>query len=470
MNTPITVAYGDGIGPEIMEATLKILKAAKAKLKIEKIEVGEAMYKAGHSSGIPDEAWKSIHKTKVILKAPITTPQGGGYKSLNVTMRKTLDLYANVRPCVSYFPFVSDGCPVMDLVIVRENGEDLYTGIEHRLTDNMNKCLKLISSQGCERIVRYAFDYAVKNGRKKVTLLVKDNIMKLTDGLMHQVFNEIAKAYPEIENDHLIVDIGAARIAARPQNFDVVVTTNLYGDIVSDIAAEVSGSVGMAGSSNIGEKHAMFEAIHGSAPDIAGKGIANPSGLLMGGVMMLVHIGQYDVATRVHNALLATIEQGIHPADIYNEETSKEKVGTEAFTKAVIKNLGHEPERLPKVHYEKPKEKKVKLKAKALQPKAKKQLVGVDIFVEWHGEEPAKLAELAQKLNVPGRLEFTVVSNKGLKVWPGDAPEMNYGDFWRLRFKDPDERSPINASDVVAVLQNSILQGVDVVKTEHLYT
>src|SRR3977135_2030607 len=291
--TPITVAHGDGIGPEIMTATLQILEAGGAALEIETIEIGEKVYLRGNSAGIEPSSWQSLLRTQVFLKAPITTPQGGGFKSLNVTVRKTLGLYANVRPCVSYHPFVDTKHPNMDVVIVRENEEDLYAGIAHRQTQQVYQCLKLISRPGSEKIVRYAFEYARRNNRKKVTCFTKDNIMKLTDGLFHKVFDEIAAEYSDIENEHWIVDIGAAKLADTPNAFDVIVMPNLYGDILSDVAAQIAGSVGLAGSANIGENIAMFEAIHGSAPRRAGQNLATPSGLLLGAVMRLAHIGQH---------------------------------------------------------------------------------------------------------------------------------------------------------------------------------
>src|SRR3989454_4388220 len=375
----ITVAHGDGIGPEIMAATLHILKEAGASLEIETIDIGEKVYLAGNSSGIEPSAWDSLRRTKVFLKAPITTPQGGGYKSLNVTVGKTLGLYANVRPCVSYHPFVETKHHIMDVVIVRENEEDLYAGIEYRLTDTEVECLKLISRPGCEKIVRYAFEYARQHNRKKVTCFTKDNIMKMTDGLFHKVFDEIATEYPEIPNEHWIVDIGAAKMADTPEAFDVIVMPNLYGDILSDVAAQIAGSVGLAGSANIGEKYAMFEAIHGSAPRRAGQNLANPSGLLLGAVLMLVHIGQTEVAEKVHNAWLRTIEDGIHTYDVYDEATSKQKVGTKEFAQAVAERVGQKPGTLKAASYKhggpeasgggaKHKERK----------KAKKDLVGVD--------------------------------------------------------------------------------------------
>src|SRR3954466_488677 len=336
----ITVAHGDGIGPEIMEATLHILKEGGAKLAIETIDIGEKVYLAGNSSGIEDSSWESLRRTKVFLKAPITTPQGGGYKSLNVTVRKTLGLYANVRPCVSYHPYVDTKHPTMDLVIVRENEEDLYAGIEYRQTDEVYECLKLISRPGSEKIVRYAFEYARANKRKKVTCFMKDNIMKMTDGLFHKVFDEISAEYPQLEKEVWIVDIGAAKMADTPEAFDVIVMPNLYGDILSDVAAQIAGSVGLAGSANIGDQCAMFEAIHGSAPRRAGQNLANPSGLLLGSVLMLVHIGQGDVAARVHNAWLRTIEDGVHTYDVFTDGVSTKKVGTKEFAAAVIARIG----------------------------------------------------------------------------------------------------------------------------------
>src|SRR5881628_2330648 len=390
---PITVAYGDGIGPELMEATLSILKAAGARLEIETIEIGEQVYRRGVDTGIEPSAWESLRRTKVFLKAPITTPQGGGYKSLNVTVRKTLGLYANVRPCVSYHPFVETKHPGMNVVIVRENEEDLYAGIEHRQTDQVMQCLKLISRPGSEKIVRYAFEFARRHSRRKVTCFTKDNIMKLTDGLFHKVFNEIAIEYPDIENEHWIVDIGAAKMADTPNAFDVIVMPNLYGDILSDVAAQIAGSVGLAGSANIGENIAMFEAIHGSAPRRAGQNLANPSGLLLGSIMMLVHIGQTNVAERVHNAWLRTIEDGVHTYDIYDESVSKQKVGTKEFAAAIVNHLGKKPQTLRAVTYKSNGggetfggETIVKERSDT-----KKDLVGVDVFVDWTKGSPNNL-------------------------------------------------------------------------------
>ncbi|HBZ84219.1 MAG TPA: NADP-dependent isocitrate dehydrogenase, partial [Verrucomicrobia subdivision 6 bacterium] len=382
-NTPITVARGDGIGPEIMEATLAILKGGGARLDIEEIEIGEKVYLRGNTAGIEPSAWDSLRRTKVFLKAPITTPQGGGYKSLNVTTRKAFGLYANIRPCIAYAPYIRTKHPGMDVVIVRENEEDTYSGIEHRQTHDVMQCLKLISRPGCEKIVRYAFEYARAYGRKKVTCFIKDNIMKMTDGLFHQVFDEIGVEYPEIEKEHWIVDIGAAKLADTPEAFDVIVMPNLYGDILSDVAAQIAGSVGLAGSANIGDGCAMFEAIHGSAPRRAGQNLANPSGLFLGAVQMLVHIGQADVAEKVHNAWLKTIEDGVHTYDIFKEGVSKEKVGTKEFAAAVVARIGQKPSKLKAVDYSRANTRPLTTRPPYKRETTKRELVGVDVFVCW---------------------------------------------------------------------------------------
>jgi isocitrate dehydrogenase len=465
---PITVAHGDGIGPEIMEATLAILKEAGAKLDIERIDIGEKVYLAGNTSGIEPSSWDSLRSTRVFLKAPITTPQGGGFKSLNVTVRKTLGLYANVRPCVSYHPFIETKHPNMDVVIVRENEEDLYAGIEHRQTDQVVQCLKLISRPGSEKIVRYAFEYARRHNRKKVTCFTKDNIMKLTDGLFHKVFNEIAAEYPEIENEHWIVDIGAAKLADTPTTFDVIVMPNLYGDVLSDVAAQIAGSVGLAGSANIGENIAMFEAIHGSAPRRAGQNLANPSGLLQGAIMMLVHIGQSAVAERVHNAWLRTIEDGIHTYDIFKEQVSKQKVGTKEFGQAVVERLGKKPKTLKAITYsqteDEPYAGETIVKERS---DTHKELVGVDVFLDWIKGSPDDLGNAITQIT-PDDLKLVMISNRGVKVWPGGKSETFCSDHWRCRFMSQNNGSGIKHQQIINLLSNVAGGGFDFIKTENL--
>lgn len=467
--TPITVAHGDGIGPEIMEATLRIIQAAGAELEIDTIEIGEKVYLAGNPAGIEPRAFESLRRTKVFLKAPITTPQGGGYKSLNVTVRKTFGLYANVRPCVSYHPFVETKHPVMDVVIVRENEEDVYGGIEYRQTGQVTQCLKLISRPGTEKIVRYAFEYARRNNRKKVTCFTKDNIMKITDGLFHKVFEEIAPEYPDIENEHWIVDIGAAKLADTPENFDVVVLPNLYGDVLSDVAAQIAGSVGLAGSANIGDSIAMFEAIHGSAPRRAGQNMANPSGLFLGAVLMLVHIGQTEAAERAHNAWLRTMEDGVHTYDIYKEGVSKQKVGTREFADAVIERIGQKPETLKAVSYKAGEGGEAPSASRTARevPASKKETVGVDVYLDWTKGSADQLGEAMKQLS-GGGLRLTSISNRGVKVWPGGHTETFCSDHWRCRFVAATGNGAVTHAQIAGLLARVAEAGFDFIKTENL--
>jgi isocitrate dehydrogenase len=463
--TPITVAHGDGIGPEIMSASLDIIQAAGAELAIETIEIGEKVYLRGNSAGIDPEAWESLRRTKVFYKAPITTPQGGGFKSLNVTARKRLGLYANIRPCVSYHPYVDTKHPKMNVVIVRENEEDLYAGIEYRLSADVMECLKLISRPGSEKIVRFAFEYAKQNGRKKVTCFTKDNIMKMTDGLFHAVFDEIGAEYPDIEQEHWIVDIGAAKLADTPEAFDVIVMPNLYGDILSDVAAQIAGSVGLAGSANVGTSASMFEAIHGSAPRRAGQNLANPSGLLLGGVMMLVHIGQWEAAERVHNAWLRTVEEGIHTYDIFEEGISKQKVGTKEFARAVVARMGKKPEKLAAVSYA-----GAQAKRKDWVPTVRSTeilMVGVDLYIGSKGVTPQALGDKVKEISHEG-LTLRMIDNRGVIVYPGGMSETFLTDSYRCRFEAAG--AVVTHAQVAGLYQKMAAAGYDIVKTESLRT
>jgi len=474
----VTVAKGDGIGPEIMDATLRILEAADAGIEPEFIDIGEKVYLSGHTSGIEASSWESLRRNKVFLKAPITTPQGKGYKSLNVTIRKTMGLYANVRPSKALHPFVPSRHPEMDLVVIRENEEDLYAGIEHRQTQDVTQCLKLISRPGSEKIVTYAFEYARAYGRKKVTVMIKDNIMKITDGLFHSVFKEIGEQYPEIEKEFKIIDIGSALLADSPERFDVVVTTNLYGDIISDITAQIGGSVGLAGSSNVGEHLAMFEAIHGSAPDIAGMGIANPSGLLNGAVMMLVHLGKADAAEKVNNAWLKTLEDGVHTGDIYEEGHSTRKVNTQEFADAVIERLGQKPSQLAAADFSQAANAKLAAAPAYVRTVQEKELVGIDIFVDYTAGNTESLAKLLEA-QVKGDIQLNMIENRGVKVYPGGFAETFTSDHWRCRFvasgtvrheSGAYEYQPVTFNDALALQERLTEGGLEIVKTENLYT
>ena len=474
VKTKVVVAKGDGIGTEIMEATLRILDKAGAKIDYDFIELGEKMYLSGNTAGINNEAWEKIRENKIIFKAPITTPQGKGYKSLNVTLRKSLGLFSNVRPVQAYTPYVKSHFPNMDVVIIRENEEDLYAGIEHRQTQDVYQCLKLITRPGSERIIRYAFEYAKVYGRKKVTCMVKDNIMKITDGLFHKVFEEVAAEYPDIINEIQIIDIGSAKLAANPENYDVIVTSNLYGDIISDIAAEVGGSVGMCGSANIGKDMAMFEAIHGSAPDIAGKGIANPSGLINAAVSMLVHVGQPKVADKVKNAWLTTLEEGYHTADIYQEGKSVQKLSTQEFADKVISNLGKVPAKLKKSSLEEG-EGTIVI-PDYVRKSEEKSLVGVDVFLDWAGNDPEELGNALDAISAY-KLKLKMITNRGVKVYPEGLKETYCTDHWRCRFVGVDatiksnepKYAQIDFEQILALQSELNSKGFDVIKTENLY-
>jgi isocitrate dehydrogenase len=475
---PVVVAEGDGIGPEITRATLRILDAAGARIDWKPVVLGQVAYESGVATGVPDDAWSLLRKHEVLLKGPITTPQGGGYKSVNVTLRKSLGLFANVRETKSYGPYVPTRHEGMNLVIVRENEEDLYAGIEHRQTREVTQSLKLITRPGSERIVRFAFAYARAYGRRKVTCMTKDNIMKATDGLFHKTFDAVAAEYPDIEAEHLIIDIGAARLADTPERFDVIVTLNLYGDVLSDIASQIAGSVGLGGSANVGDRVAMFEAVHGSAPDIAGQDLANPSGMLLAAVQMLVHVGQAGVAERIANAWLRTLEDGVHTGDLYRPGSSIERVGTQGFADAVIERLGEDPRHLPPVHY-----RKIDLHVELPEPPAeRKDLRGIDVFLDWRGatgvdgpgpadgagRDPEVLGPALAATAKAAGWHLKMVTNRGVKVWPEGFAETFCTDHWRCRFH-PSDGTVTDFDAVLRLLAAVHGAGYEVIKTEHLY-
>jgi isocitrate dehydrogenase len=476
MNKKITLIEGDGIGLEITQSVLKIFEAAKVKLDYDQAVVGEKIYYKGASSGIDEDAWKIIRRNDVMLKAPITTPTGSGYKSLNVTIRKELGLYINLRPSISYYPVIQKSPQIMDMVIVRENEEDLYAGIEHRQTPGSYSSLKLLTRAGSIKICHFAFEYAKAHGRKKVTCMVKDNIMKMADGMFFKAFQEVGKHYPEIQQEHYIIDIGSARIAAKPEIFDVIVTENLYGDIISDIASEVCGSVGIAGSANLGDKYAMFEAIHGSAPRMAGQNTANPTAFINASVMMLRHIDMNNEANLIENALLATIDEGYHTKDLFVEGISKQKMSTTDFTNAVIDHLGSKPTRL------KAKEISAQTSQETFNPekysnflnesssKGEKKLVGVDLFLDWKGSYGSELAKLLNSSLSGFKIQLSSILSRGLNIWSANSTKQNEKkielcDHWMCRFLD----NKISHDDVFKIIEILTNGGFDVIKMEKLY-
>ena len=415
MKIPIAIAEGDGIGPEIMGAVLSILDALGAPLEIRRVEIGEKVYLRGFPTGIEPSTWDTIRSSKGFLKAPLHSSGADlKFKCHHPHYAWALCQCAPLRGLCALIATKHAG---IDVVIVRENEEDLYTGIEYRQSKETVHALKIISRPGSEKIIRYAFDYARANRRKKVTCFTKDNILKLSDGLFHKIFDEIAKEYPDIVNEHWIVDIGAAKLADTPENFDVVVMPNLYGDILSDVAAQIAGSVGLAGSANIGSFGAMFEAIHGSAPRRAGQNLANPSGLLLAAVLMLVHVGLPEDAAKMHNAWLKTIEDGIHTYDVYEEKISQKKVGTKEFADAVIARLGKVPQTLKAVHYARLPDHRIKRTEST--NSIQKTLVGIDVFIDSEQSVEDLHKRIAQ---IPlSDFKLTLIANRGVRVWPEKA-------------------------------------------------
>lgn len=440
MSAKLKIAYanGDGIGPEIMEATRLILEKSGASIEWKEVLIGEKVFAKGIKTGIDPSAWEIIFSSDAFLKAPITTPQGGGFKSLNVTFRSRLGLFANIRPCRAFSPFVATKHPKMDLIVIRENEEDLYCGIEYQSHPDVATSLKTITTARSERIIDYAFRYALSHGRKKVSCFTKDNIMKRSDGLFHAVFEKIAANYPQIESEHWIVDIGSAKLADHPENFDVIVLENLYGDILSDVTAQIAGSVGLAGSMNVGGKVSMFEAIHGSAPKRAGQNIANPSALLWAAIYMLDHLGEGAIAETIANAWLYTMEEGVHTYDVFTEGQSKKKVGTLEFAEVISSNLGKIPKFLTKASFGKAHSHK---EYEHTQTKSSKTLVGIDLFFI---DETASIEKLVDRWKNYSDESFTLkaISNQGSLVYPKETETSVTTPEWRARFLSKKKLSP----------------------------
>ncbi|MFL5508397.1 MAG: isocitrate/isopropylmalate family dehydrogenase, partial [Gemmatimonadaceae bacterium] len=347
----ITVLPGDGIGPEVVDAALAIINATGVAVEFEKCEAGARGFQKGIPTGIPKETIESIERNRVVLKGPLETPIGHGNRSANVTLRTLFETYGNIRP-VRELPGVQTAFTgrQLDIVIVRENIEDLYAGIEYMQTPGVAESLKLISREGCEKIVKLAFAFAIAEGRKAVHCATKSNILKLTEGLLQHTFEEIATQYPSLTSKHILIDNCAHQLAMRPEQFDVIVTTNMNGDILSDLTSGLTGGLGFAPSANIGNDVAIFEAVHGSAPDIAGKDKANPTALVLSAAMMLRHIGEGKAANDVEQAVLVTLESGIRTSDMMGVD---KPASTTAFTQAVISNLGKASKLSPPKKYTK---------------------------------------------------------------------------------------------------------------------
>ena len=426
----ITVIPGDGIGPEVVESALQIISATGAKLEFEKHAAGASVFERGIASGVPKETIESIERTRVVLKGPLATPLGYGNKSANVTLRTLFETYGNIRPVRELpgviTPFSGRN---LDIVVVRENIEDLYAGIEYMQTPGVAESLKIVSHEGCEKIVRLAFAFAVAEGRKTVHCATKSNIMKLTEGLLQHTFEAIAPEFPQIESKHILIDNCAHQLVMRPEQFDVIVTTNMNGDILSDLTSGLTGGLGFAPAANIGKDVAIFEAVHGSAPDIAGRNKANPTALVFSAAMMLRQIGEGAAANDVEQAVLVTLESGIRMGDMRGE---RKPASTSEFTAAVIANLGK------RSRLTAPREYRAVPMAPATRhvstvPASKRHVLGVDIYVESE-QQPAELAATLQAASAGLPVKLELIANRGSSVFPNTERKVSLVDHYRCRF------------------------------------
>ena len=450
----IAVAKGDGIGPEIMDAVLKIFTANKVPLEYEYVEMGKWVFDKGFSNGMTPEAKHTIELLGVLLKGPMETPKGKGVKSINVTARKTWNTYANKRVFQTLHGvdtvFSKAGIPI-DITIVRENIEDTYGGVEHMLTHDVALSRRFITRPGSLQVIRYAFEMAKKKNARRVTCSHKANIMKISDGLFLDCFYEVAKEYPELKSDDVIVDDLCMKLVTRPDTFDVVVLTNLQGDIVSDLCAGLVGGLGFAPSANIGDHICIFEAVHGTAPDIAGKNIANPTALLLSGIAMLRHLGFMENAAIIENALLYTLENGVHTGDFGNKAIPS--VNTTQFAEAIVSNFGKQPAtgakpilpNMPITPTNFKLDKNPMLVSKELN---EDKIVGVDMFIE-SDEQPQMIAKKCER-HAGVKFKLINISNRGTQVWPTGSVYTNLVNQYNARFETLDGEA-LNQQDVIGL-------------------
>jgi len=450
----IAVAKGDGIGPEIMEAVLNIFVRAKVDMEYVYVDMGKWVFDKGFSNGMTPEAKQTIEELGILFKGPMETPKGKGVKSVNVTARKTWNTYANKRVFQTLHGvdtvFSKAGIPI-DITIVRENIEDTYGGIEHMLTQDVALSRRFITRPGSLQVIRYAFEMAKKKDARRITCGHKANIMKLTDGLFLECFQEVALEYPELKSDDIIVDDLAMKLVVRPQEFDVVVLTNLQGDIISDLCAGLVGGLGFAPSANIGDHIAIFEAVHGTAPDIAGKNIANPTALLLSGIAMLRHLGLMEAAVLIENALLYTLEQGIHTGDFGDKATASRN--TTQFAETIVGNFGKMPQQGAKPQQKNmpPTQTAFKISRNEMmvsEEMQKEYIVGVDLFIE-SSEQPEEIAKKCQR-HAGVKFKLVNISNRGTQVWPTGSIYTNLVNQYNVRFESLDD-SPLNQQDVLGL-------------------
>lgn len=450
----IAVAKGDGIGPEIMDAVLSVFQANKVPLSYDYVDMGKWVFDKGHSNGMTPDAKNTIEKLGVLFKGPMETPKGKGVKSVNVTARKTWNTYANKRVFQTLHGvdtvFSKAGIPI-DITVVRENIEDTYGGVEHMLTHDVALSRRFITRPGSIQVIRYAFEMAKKKNARRVTCGHKANIMKITDGLFLECFYEVAKDYPDLKSDDIIVDDLCMKLVTRPDTFDVVVLTNLQGDIVSDLCAGLVGGLGFAPSANIGDHICIFEAVHGTAPDIAGKNIANPTALLLSGITMLRHLGLMQNAAIIENALLYTLEQGIRTGDFGDK--SKSALNTSEFAAAIIANFGKTPainakpllDNMPATPTQFKLDKNPMLVSKEME---EEKIAGVDMFIE-SVEQPEEIARKCQR-HAGVKFNLVNVSNRGTQVWPTGSVFTNLVNQYNVRFESIDG-SPLNQQDIIGL-------------------
>ena len=447
--TPVTLIPGDGIGPEVVHAACRVIAAAGVQIAWDECAAGAAVFKQGLKSGVPKETIESLTRTKVALKGPLETPVGFGEKSANVTLRKLFELYANVRPTIE-LPGIQGPYSgrMINFITVRENVEDLYAGIEHMQTPGVAQCLKLMSRKGCEKIARLAFELARAENRKSIHCATKSNIMKLTEGLLKRTFEAVAPEFPEIRAEHIIIDNCAHQLVRWPEQFEVIVTSNMNGDIISDLASGLTGGLGLAPSANIGNDCSIFEAVHGSAPTIAGKDIANPTAMILSAVMMLRHLGEFDAAAQIEHAIVLTLEEGkTLTVDLIEPDHA---VGTTEFTDAVIANLGRQWDRWHIRDY-----KPIKLPRVPSQPDwpqaETRKIVGTDIFIE-SGLAADDLGHSLEELAEGTPLRLKMISNRGTLRYPDGVGVTDPVDHWRCRFVVRDDHSMVD-EDIIALLQ-----------------
>lgn len=440
---------GDGIGPEVVGAAVRIIEAAGVPIDWDRQLAGENVFRQGDPTGVPQATVDSIRKNRVALKGPLATPVGHGEQSANVMLRKIFELYANIRPARELpgvpTPF---GGQNLDIMVVRENVEDLYAGIEYMQSPGVAECLKLMSHKGCEKIIRLAFELAKAEGRERVHCATKANIMKMTEGLLKRTFERIAPEYPDIQAEHIIIDNCAHMLVRHPEQFELIVTSNMNGDIISDLTSGLAGGLGFAPSANIGNDAVIFEAVHGTAPNIAGKNIVNPTALILSAVMMLRHLEEFEAADTIENAILVTLEEG---RTVTVDVNSDEPATTDEFVDAIIANFGkrskrwrvrdHVPIKLPNISRD----------PVSVTP-GSRRVVGVDVFIE-EGTDAVMLGKALEAICEGTALKLKIIANRGVRVYPPRSGDIDCVDHWRCRFTHRDTQHDVTDAQVLALLE-----------------